>query len=96
MIISFTQNLLEKPSSHIAENYAAEMIHFKAVPVLNVLVKQTREDIDMQEDITFLHEKLSASLQDLRYKDACSLQGFISRCYVVAKCYILLTTVQYE
>ena len=59
--------MLEKPSPQIAESYAAEMIHFKSVPVLNVLVKQTREDADMQDDITFLHEKLNASLQDLRY-----------------------------
>ena len=43
------------------------MIHFKSVPVLNVLVKQNREDADMQDDITFLHEKLNTSLQDLRY-----------------------------
>ena len=58
---------MEKPSSQIAESYAAEMIHFKSVPVLNVLVKQNREDADMQDDITFLHEKLNTSLQDLRY-----------------------------
>ena len=60
------QNLLEKPSAQIADSYAAEMIHFKSVPVLNVLVKQTREDTDMQDDVTFLHEKLNASLQELR------------------------------
>ena len=47
--------------------YAAEMIHFKSVPVLNVLIKQNREDADNQDDVTFLHEKLNASLQDLRY-----------------------------
>ena len=56
---------MEKPSSQIAESYAAEMIHFKSVPVLNVLVKQNREDADMQDDV--LHEKLNTSLQDLRY-----------------------------
>ena len=65
------QNLLEKPSPRIAESCAAEMIHFKSVPVLNVLVRQTREDADMQDDITFLHEKLNASLQDLRYMKMC-------------------------
>ena len=58
---------MEKPSSQIAESYAAEMIHFKSVLVLNVLVKQNREDADMQDDITFLHEKLNTSVQDLRY-----------------------------
>ena len=52
----------------MAESYAAEMIHFKSVPVLNVLIKQTREDADMQDYVTFLHEKLNANLQELRYK----------------------------
>ena len=58
---------MEKSSSQIAESYVTEMIHFKPVPVLNVLVKQNREDAYMQDDITFLHEKLNTSLQDLRY-----------------------------
>ena len=60
------QNLLEKPSAAVSEQYATQMIHFKSVPVLNVLVKQTKDDTDLQEDIEFLHDKLNTSLQDLR------------------------------
>jgi len=66
VILATFRNLLVKPSTAVAEAYATEMIHFKAVPVLNVLVKQPREDTDLQEDIEFLHEKLNISLQDLR------------------------------
>ena len=55
----------------VAEQYATQMIHFKAVPVLNVLVKQSRDDVDLQEDIEFLHDKLNTSLQDLRYVCMC-------------------------
>lgn len=33
MYIYDTQNLLEKPSQEVAEKFAADMIHFKAVPV---------------------------------------------------------------
>lgn len=58
---------MEKPSTSVSEQYATQMIHFKAVPVLNVLVKQTRDDVDLQEDIEFLYEKLNTSLQDLRF-----------------------------
>lgn len=65
IIFATFRNLLEKPSQEVAEKFAADMIHFKAVPVLNVLIQQTREDTDMQEDIAFLHERLNASLQDL-------------------------------
>jgi V-type H+-transporting ATPase subunit H len=65
VIFATFRNLIEKPSQSVADHFAAEMIHFKAVPVLNVLVQQTRDDTDMQEDITFLHERLNASLQDL-------------------------------
>ena len=61
------QNLIEKPSSSVSEQYATQMIHFKAVPVLNVLVQQTKDDSDLQEDIEYLHEKLNVSLQDLRF-----------------------------
>jgi hypothetical protein len=61
------QNLLEKPSSTVSEQYATQMIHFKSVPVLNVLVKQTKDDTDLQDDIEFLHDKLNTSLQDLRW-----------------------------
>jgi hypothetical protein len=60
------QNLLEKPSSTVSEQYATQMIHFKSVPVLNVLVKQTKDDTDLQDDIEFLYDKLNTSLQDLR------------------------------
>ena len=66
---------MEKPSQQTADSYAAEMIHFKSVPVLNVLVKQTREDTDMEDDVEFLHEKLNASLQDLRYRDLFNKQS---------------------
>lgn len=65
VIFATFRNLLEKPGQSVAEQFAAEMIHFKAVPVLNVLVQQTRDDTDLQDDITFLHEKLNASLLDL-------------------------------
>lgn len=34
-IICLSQNLLEKPSQDVAEKFAADMIHFKAVPVSN-------------------------------------------------------------
>ena len=67
MICCCIQNLLEKPSPVVCEQYATQMIHFKAVPVLNVLVKQTRDDTDLQDDLEYLHEKLNTSLQDLRY-----------------------------
>ena len=32
-VFNICQNLLEKPSQSVAEHFAAEMIHFKAVPV---------------------------------------------------------------
>jgi V-type H+-transporting ATPase subunit H len=41
------------------------VLAYDVLQVLNVLVQQTRDDTDMQEDITFLHERLNASLQDL-------------------------------
>ena len=47
------------------------MIHFKALPVLNILVKQTRDDTDMKDDIEFLHDKLNLSVQNLRWGDVC-------------------------
>ncbi len=34
--------------------------------VLSVLMKQTRDDTDLTEDVEFLHEKLNNYLQDLR------------------------------
>ena len=51
----------------MSAHYATQMIHFKAVPVLNIMVKQTKEDRDLQDDLEFLHEKLNSSLQDLRH-----------------------------
>ncbi|CAI8018615.1 V-type proton ATPase subunit H [Geodia barretti] len=65
VIFATFRNLLEKPRQSVAEQFAAEMIHFKAVPVLNILVQQTKDDVELQEDIVFLHERLNASLQDL-------------------------------
>ena len=50
----------------MSAHYATQMIHFKAVPVLNIMIKQTKEDADLQEDMEFLHSKLNTSLQDLR------------------------------
>jgi V-type H+-transporting ATPase subunit H len=40
VIFATFRNLIEKPSQSVADHFAAEMIHFKAVPVLNVLVQQ--------------------------------------------------------
>jgi len=51
----------------VSAHYATQMIHFKALPVLNIMIKQTREDTDLQEDMELLHVKLNSSLQDLRW-----------------------------
>ena len=76
-VVFLLKNLLEKPSAAVSEQYATQMIHFKSVPVLNVLVRQTKDDTDLQEDIEFLHDKLNTSLQDLR--SVTHSQGFAVR-----------------
>lgn len=65
VILATFHNLLEKPSREVSGSYATEMIHFKAVPVINVMSKQTWQDADLQADVEYLSEKLNNSLQDL-------------------------------
>ncbi|XP_065890325.1 V-type proton ATPase subunit H-like isoform X2 [Dysidea avara] len=65
IILATLRNMLEKPEKAAADLYASQMIHFKALRVLNILVKQTWVDTEIEEDITFLYEYLTASEQDL-------------------------------
>jgi V-type H+-transporting ATPase subunit H len=65
IILATFRNLLDKAVPDTADKFAAEMIHFKALQVLSVLESKSLDDDDFEEDVKFLQEKLTLSLQDL-------------------------------
>ncbi|XP_064406974.1 V-type proton ATPase subunit H-like isoform X2 [Halichondria panicea] len=74
IILATFRNFIELPSKTISALYATDIIHFKVIPVLSVLMKQTRDDTDLTEDVEFLHEKLNNYLQDLSSFDEYSAE----------------------
>lgn len=64
IILATLRNLLEKPEERTKEA-AMAMIQCKLIPVLTVLVNKTWVDKDIQEDVEYVHEQLTDSVQDL-------------------------------
>ncbi|XP_028405002.1 V-type proton ATPase subunit H-like [Dendronephthya gigantea] len=64
IILATLRNLLEKPEERTKEA-AMAMIQCKLIPVLTVLVNKTWVDEDIQEDVEYVHEQLTDSVQDL-------------------------------
>lgn len=63
IIIAAFRNLLEKPED--AKTACVSLIQCKLLPVFNVLVNKTWGDEDIVEDLEFISDKLSHSVQDL-------------------------------
>ena len=64
VILATLRNLLEKPEER-TKDAAMQMIQCKLLPVLTVLVNKTWVDEDIKEDVEFVHEQLTDSVQDL-------------------------------
>ncbi|XP_046839168.1 V-type proton ATPase subunit H-like [Xenia sp. Carnegie-2017] len=64
IILATLRNLLEKPEEKTKEA-ALAMIQCKLIPVIAVLVNKTWVDEDIEEDVQFVHERLTESVQDL-------------------------------
>jgi len=63
IIIATFKNLLEKPQD--TKNACVSLIQSKLLPVFNVLMNKTWGDEDIKNDLEFISEKLSHSVQDL-------------------------------
>ncbi|RWS30120.1 V-type proton ATPase subunit H-like isoform X1 [Leptotrombidium deliense] len=77
IILATLRNLIEKPESkEISRDNAIIMIQCKVLKQLDILQQsgQKFEDEDIKDDIDFLHEKLSASVQDLSSFDEYSTE----------------------
>lgn len=62
------QNLLEKPEDpQIVQENAVAMVHGKVLKTISLLQARKFDDQDILEDMTYLDEKLQASVQDLRF-----------------------------
>lgn len=69
VILAAFRNMLEKSTKSVADQFAGQMIHFKSLPVMTVMMKQTWQDADLQSDLEFLSERLNNSLQDMSSYD---------------------------
>ena len=52
-MLCLSQNLLEKPSQEVAEKFAADMIHFKAVPVSDYVNVHTTCTVALKKKFPF-------------------------------------------
>ncbi|XP_055339404.1 V-type proton ATPase subunit H-like [Paramacrobiotus metropolitanus] len=66
IILATLRNLLEKPEdTQTVQENAVAMVHGKVLKTLSLLQSRKFDDQDIIDDITYLEEKLQASVQDL-------------------------------
>uniref|UniRef100_A0A1B6K9Z3 V-type proton ATPase subunit H n=1 Tax=Graphocephala atropunctata TaxID=36148 RepID=A0A1B6K9Z3_9HEMI len=66
IILAVFRNLIEKPEdSSIAKEHCIAMVQSKVLKQLSILEQRKFDDEDIVEDVSFLNEKLQASVQDL-------------------------------
>ncbi|GAV05740.1 hypothetical protein RvY_15821 [Ramazzottius varieornatus] len=66
IILATFRNLLEKPEDlQVVQENAVAMVHGKVLKNLSLLQTRKFDDQDILDDITYLDEKLQASVQDL-------------------------------
>jgi V-type H+-transporting ATPase subunit H len=74
VIFAFYRNLIEKSPSHLAEHFAIQMVTYKVLLVLNILVKNTYQDEDFSADVEFLQDHLSNSVNEMSSFDEFSAE----------------------
>jgi V-type H+-transporting ATPase subunit H len=66
IILATFRNLLEKPEdTQVVQENAVAMVHGKVLKTISLLQSRKFDDQDILEDMTYLDEKLQASVQDL-------------------------------
>jgi len=66
IVVAVFRNLIEKPEDEqICKEHSIAMVQSKVLKHLDILQQRKFEDEDIQADITFLSEKLMASIVDL-------------------------------
>lgn len=61
------QNLIEKPEDgSVSKEHCIAMVQSKVLKQLSILEQRKFDDEDIVEDVSYLNEKLQASVQDLR------------------------------
>jgi len=70
IILAVFRNLIEKPEeAEVIKENCISMVQCKVMKQLELLEQRKFEDEDIKEDITFLMEKMNASVQDLSSYD---------------------------
>ncbi|XP_054267522.1 V-type proton ATPase subunit H isoform X1 [Macrosteles quadrilineatus] len=66
IILAVFRNLIEKPEDgSVAKEHCIAMVQSKVLKQLSILEQRKFDDEDIVEDVSFLNEKLQASVQDL-------------------------------
>lgn len=65
VIFAFYRNLLEKPCPSTTDHFGVQMVTYKVLLVLNVLVKETFQDSELQSDIEYLQGFLTDRVNDM-------------------------------
>ncbi|PAA69849.1 hypothetical protein BOX15_Mlig007750g1 [Macrostomum lignano] len=65
IVCAFFRHLLEKPTDSMMVRESAPMVHCKVLKQVELLVQKKYDDPEHEDDLQFLFERLSTSIQDL-------------------------------